>query len=422
MTSASNYSDPAAAAPERPERPPQTAPVADVDRLPHRAPPELENGYLLHGRRPEPGQVRVIAGQTALRQLQAHSKSDLESEVGGALLGHAYRYREETYVEIKAALPARTDDHGPNHFTFNADAWSHLHRDRASRHPELDIVGWFHTHPGLGVFYSADDVVVHSAAFVMPWHVGLVVDPASDEAGLFGWIAQEAKESNARTIAPLAGFYEQLDEGDDSVFPWRFVRAAVWEQTYEEYLHQQRKRPATTNGVQMAPQALQALPPINPWLGVLLGGLGLVLALGVLFGGLLPVLRQARALEDVVVALAEEEMARANSAGLAECTDPRLRIYAPLAGRPVAAGEAVQVVGTADHEDAVYYRLEMRPAGVENWWLLEEFRGDVATAPLTEWDTLVYSPGEYQLRLLALDRQKEPLAGTSGCTITFEMR
>lgn len=422
MTSASNYSESAAAAQEPAERPPQTAPVTDVDRLPHRAPPELENGYLLHGRRPEAGQVRVIAGQEALQQLQAHSESDLESEVGGALLGHAYRYRGETYVQIEAALPARTDDHGPNHFTFNADAWSHLHRDRASHHPGLDIVGWFHTHPGLGVFYSADDVVVHSAAFVMPWHVGLVVDPTNEEAGLFGWIAQDAHEGDARTIAPLAGFYERLDEGEESVLPWRFVRAAVWEQTYEEYLHQERRQSATTGRVQMAPQALQSLPLINPWLGVVLGGLGVILALSVLLGGLLPVLRQARALEDVVVALAEEEMAHANSAGLAECTDPRLRIYAPLAGHPVAAGEAVQVVGTADHEDAVFYRLEMRPAGVDNWWLLEEFRGDVATAPLTEWDTLVYSPGEYQLRLLALDRQKVPLADTGGCIITFEIR
>lgn len=419
MTSASNYSEPAAAATGAREQPPPQAPVADVDRLPQRAPPKLENGYLLHGRRPKTGQARVIVGQEALEQLRAHSRSDLDSEVGGALLGHAYRYQGQTFVEVKAALPARTDDHGPNHFTFNADAWSDLHRDRAAHHPGLDIVGWFHTHPGLGVFYSADDVVVHSAAFVMPWHVGLVVDPVRDAAGLFGWVAGEGK---ARTIAPLAGFYERLDERKESVLTWRFVQAAVWEKTYEEYVYQEREQAAPTGGVQMAPQALQSLPPINPWLGVLLGGLGLILALGLLLGGLIPMLRQARALENVVVALAEEEMARANGSGLADCTDPRLRIYTPLAGHEVGAGEAVQVVGTASHEDAVFYRLEMRPAGVDNWWLLEEFRRDVATAPLTEWDTLVYSPGAYQLRLLALDRQKEPLADTAGCTITFEIR
>ena len=419
MTSASNYSEPASSATGARERPPLSAPAADVDRLPHRAPPELENGYLLRGRRPEPSQARVIIGQEPLRQLQAHGESDLDSEVGGALLGNAYRYRGETYVEVQAALPARTDDHGPNHFTFNADAWSRLHRDRAAHYPGLDIVGWFHTHPNLGVFYSADDVVVHSAAFVMPWHVGLVVDPLRKEAGLFGWVAEDG---DARTIASLAGFYERLDDGEESVLPWRFVRAAVWEKTYEEHLYEERTRAAPAARVQMAPRALQSLPPINPWLGVVLGGLGLILALGVLLGGLLPVLRQARALEDVVVALAEEEMARANNSGLADCTDPRLRIYAPLAGHTVTAGKAVLVVGTANHVDAVFYRLEMRPAGVENWWLLEEFRGDVATAPLTEWDTLVYSPGEYQLRLLALDQQKEPLTDTAGCTITIEIR
>ncbi len=417
MTSASNYSEPAVAGSR--EHMPAVGPVPDVERLPHRAPPELENGYLLHGRRPESGRVRVIVGQKALRQLQAHGQSDLDSEVGGALLGHAYRYKGQTFVEVKAALPARTDDHGPNHFTFNADAWSHLHRDRAERHPELDIVGWFHTHPGLGVFYSADDVVVHSAAFVMPWHIGLVMDPLHAEAALFGWAPGNGE---GRTISSLAGFYERLEEGKESLFPWRFVEGAVWEKTYEEYLHEEQERAAPGGGVQMAPQALQALPPLNPWIGALLGVVGVVLALGVLLGGLIPVLRQTRALENVVVSLAEEEMARASSSGLADCTDPRLRIYAPLAGHEIAAGEAVQVVGTANHEDAASYRLEMRPAGVDNWWLLEEFRRDVATTVLTEWDTLVYSPGQYQLRLRALDRQSEPLADTADCTITFEIR
>ena len=419
MTSASNYSERTAAPADPQEQIPPAATVPDVDRLPYRAPPEMEAGYLLHGSRPETGRPNVIAGHNALEQLQAHARSDVRSEVGGALLGHAYRYKGQIYVEVKTALPAHSDDHGPNHFTFNADAWSHLHRDRAERHPELDIVGWYHTHPGLGVFYSADDVVVHSAAFTMPWHIGLVVDPASGEAGLYGWVAGEGR---TRTISPLAGFYEHLEDGKESNLPWHFVRAEVWEAAYEEYVYQERERTTPAGRVQMAPQAFQSLPPINPWLGVLLGGLGLLVTLGVLFGGLIPVLRQARALENVVVVLADEEMARANGSGLADCTDPRLRIYAPLAGQEIAAAETVLIVGTANHKDAASYRLDLRPAGVDNWRLLEAFRRDVATAPLTEWDTLVYSPGEYQLRLQALDRQEQPLADTASCIITVGIK
>ena len=420
MTSASNYSEPAAASADSQQQRPATANIRDVDRLPNRAPPELENGYLLHGRRPKSGRTRVIMGQDAIQQLRRHAHSELQSEIGGALLGHTYRYEAQLFVEVKAALPAHTDDHGPNHFTFNADAWSYLHRDRTERHPELDIVGWFHTHPGLGVFYSADDVVVHSAAFIMPWHVGLVVDPVGGEAGLFGWAAAAGK---TRAISPIAGFYERLDGGKESNLPWRFVRAQVWENRYEEQLYRERERETPPAGrVEMVPQALQSLPPINPWLGILFGGVGLIVSLGVLFGGLLPVLQQARALENVVVVLAEEEMARANGSGLADCTDPRLRIYTPLAGQEIASAETVQIVGTANHEDAASYRLELRPVGVDNWWLLEAFRRDVATAPLTEWDTLVYSPGKYQLRLQALDRQEQPLSDTGGCVITVEMK
>ena len=89
--------------------------------------------------------------------------------------------------EVKAALPAVSSDHGPVHFTFSADSWARLHRDRTAHYAQLDIIGWFHTHPGLGVFYSSDDVVVHTAAFTLPWHVGLVVDPLGNHASYFGW-------------------------------------------------------------------------------------------------------------------------------------------------------------------------------------------------------------------------------------------
>ena len=103
------------------------------------------------------------------------------------MLGRAFRSNGQAYVEVRAAIPAVTKDHGPVHFTFTADAWSQLHKDRSENYPDLDIVGWFHTHPDLGVFYSSDDVVVHSAAFTLPWHMGMVVDPIRKEAGFFGW-------------------------------------------------------------------------------------------------------------------------------------------------------------------------------------------------------------------------------------------
>jgi proteasome lid subunit RPN8/RPN11 len=193
MTSASTYSEEEHPADQGNEQ--QEAAGFDVQaeyalaNLPIQEAPDLEEISVRHGRFPAEQEVVVILSQLALRQIAAHSNSNLDCEVGGAMLGHAFRSDGRTFVEVRAAIPAVTDDHGPFHFTFTADSWSQLHKDRDERYPDLDIVGWFHTHPDLGVFYSSDDVIVHSAAFTLPWHVGMVVDPIRKEAGVFGWKA-----------------------------------------------------------------------------------------------------------------------------------------------------------------------------------------------------------------------------------------
>jgi proteasome lid subunit RPN8/RPN11 len=183
----------------------------EIDSLPERPLTDLTATAHLHGQQPPANQVVVSHRQQALSQIRAHSISNLRSELGGVLLGHAYRNGERLLVEVMAALPARNDDHGPVHFTFTADAWSQIHHDRAEKYPNLEIVGWFHTHPGLGVFYSSDDVVVHTAAFTLPWHVGLVVDPLGNHASYFGW--QDG------VLAPIVGYYEQLDSQPTPVAP-----------------------------------------------------------------------------------------------------------------------------------------------------------------------------------------------------------
>jgi proteasome lid subunit RPN8/RPN11 len=54
---------------------------------------------------------------------------------------------------------------------------------RAQRqHPELDVVGWAHTHPGFGVFFSGTDD--ENCAHYGPDAVNLVYDPLREELGL----------------------------------------------------------------------------------------------------------------------------------------------------------------------------------------------------------------------------------------------
>lgn len=238
-------------------------PAVTNHRLPQQMPPTRDE-CVLHGSLPLDEQPRVVYTQNALAQIMAHCDTTHAAEVGGALLGTAYQHNDLLFIEVEAAIPAVSADNGPSHFTFTADVWAQLHRDREA-YPDLEIVGWFHTHPDLGVFFSADDVIVHTAAFREPWHVALVVDPVRDEACTFAWVDGH--------IVPVLGFYEFLHDNPASPdvprsrITWRIVTDNLMGGQFpDEY-------------VQYAVQPHElSLPPISPWIGAILGGLALAVS------------------------------------------------------------------------------------------------------------------------------------------------
>lgn len=237
----------------------------------------------LHGQKPDDSQVLVAFSQQALRQIEAHCASDLTREVGGVLLGHSETAGISIRVKVMAALAVNTEDHGPVHFTFTADSWAQLHHDKAERFPDLEIVGWYHTHPDLGVFYSADDVIVHSAAFVLPWHVGLVIDPVRNESFLVGWQPDE-HDPMEHHLDRIDGYYELLDQQPTTVVTWRPVRSSVWQQVgYGPEL-----KPDDGPRSIYTPQSdMPSLPPVSPWWGIALGGLSLIISILLLIDRLL---------------------------------------------------------------------------------------------------------------------------------------
>jgi len=283
MTSESTYSE-SSEAPELTQKEPQGSPAGSdggmaKDGANSKTQPSLN--LLLHGREPAPGQIQIAMSQLALRQIEGHSASDLNRELGGALLGHSAEEDGAILVKVLATLPVSTDDHGPVHFTFTADSWAQLHEERAVHYPDLDIVGWYHTHPNLGVFFSADDVIVHSAAFVLPWHIGLVIDPVRGEGFVVGW-QNELDVDGKLTLAAINGFYELLDEQNSSVSNWQLVESSVWRQG--GYQHQGDE---VSNQVYAPNNDWPALPAISPWWGVVLGGLSLLISLLLLLERLL---------------------------------------------------------------------------------------------------------------------------------------
>lgn len=371
--------------------------------LPYRELPAPAEAWLRHGEVPAEGQPVVLIHQLAVLQVDAHSRSNLACELGGALLGHAYRHKSGVIVEVKAALPALNADHGPVHFTFAADSWSKLQQDRAAHYANLDIIGWFHTHPDLGVFYSSDDVVVHSAAFTLPWHVGLVVDPIRQEASFFGWAGG--------SLAPLTGFYELPERQPESQVPWQAVRTAVWDRPYE-----------AGDVVEKPSQVILARNSRPRFSGKELGlaasAAALLLSFFLIVGGILPLARRVNLLETTVLALAQSPQTNSNAQ---TCPDPRLRIITPLAGQTIETGTPVEVIGTATYPDARRYQVDVRAPGTDLWAAVNRFDRDRRLGNLAEWATEGYVPGVYELRLMPVDLNNIRLSGSDPCVVSVNL-
>lgn len=354
---------------------------------------------------------QVVITAAALEDVRRHAESDLQVELGGTLLGSVLRHEGRPVVIVEAAIPARSSEHSAVHFTFTADAWRQLNQDREAQFPDLQTVGWFHTHPDLGVFYSSDDVVVHSAAFTQPWHIGLVIDPARGEMAFFGW----TQSGEPRTLAPLRGCHFVAQE-ELPPPTWRIApRAAVWAHRDEAGIAAALSGD-TVYGVSIAP----LLGAAGPLIGLSVGLLGLLAIVAVYLLGVRPLQRNVAALEAVTAALASQQLAAANASGAAECPDARLQILAPVYGFNVPAGAEQPIVGTAAVSGAARYELAARPAGSSNWVPFATHRGDAQTRILGSWPAPLLT-GAYELRLRALADNGSAVAVEATCRLTLSV-
>ena len=150
-------------------------------------------------------EVLVTMRRAASDRMHAHAASS-RLEVGGALLGMAYRDDAgDLLVDVVAAIPAEGAQEEGTYFRMTEMAWEKIATERKSLDEDLLIVGWYHTHPGLGIFYSGTDRDSQRAFFTQPWNFGVVIDPQRDGIGYFlGPESIELPTSQVMTYTPPA--------------------------------------------------------------------------------------------------------------------------------------------------------------------------------------------------------------------------
>lgn len=141
--------------------------------------------------------VDVLLDEAPLRAMQAHALSSLDREVAGVMIGcQPEKQPDGRYIVhvIDSIIAKHTVMQGAS-VTYTPESWRYMTDTLWERYPDESavIVGWYHTHPGFGIFLSGMDLFIHQNFFTQIWHVAYVLDPRARTSGFFCWNRQRTK-------------------------------------------------------------------------------------------------------------------------------------------------------------------------------------------------------------------------------------
>lgn len=156
--------------------------LSDVDRASSDRERPAVQSFL--GREVDASSARLYLHAEAGRVLMRHAMSVTDREVGGILVGTVHRDAGE-YVLASGAIPAKYSQESRANLTFTHACWQYMLAEQERSFPGTVIVGWYHTHPGYGLFLSGQDLYIHRGFFTLPHQVAVVVDPIAGTLALF---------------------------------------------------------------------------------------------------------------------------------------------------------------------------------------------------------------------------------------------
>ena len=132
------------------------------------------------------GAVHIRLDASARQQMIDYASSNTTRELGGMLIG-SVREGTPAIVIVEAMIQAKYTSAVQASITFTHETWQDILAVKDRNYPEQKIIGWFHTHPGFGVFLSNFDLHIHQNFFNLNWQIAYVIDPLASKEGFFRW-------------------------------------------------------------------------------------------------------------------------------------------------------------------------------------------------------------------------------------------
>ncbi len=140
--------------------------------------------------------LKIFMDVSVFDEILEYSKQDIAKELGGVLVGEYIRENKAEFIKISDFLPAKYTERDGTYIKFTPETWSNIDVEmKAKQFWNKRIVGWYHTHPGWGVFLSEDDMFIQRNFFNLHWQIALVVDPIKNEQRIFIWEGENITKS-----------------------------------------------------------------------------------------------------------------------------------------------------------------------------------------------------------------------------------
>jgi proteasome lid subunit RPN8/RPN11 len=172
---------------------------------------------------------RITFSPQAHEAVRLHARENTRVEVCGVLVGQVCRDKQGPHLEIADVIRGEHAETKAGQVTFTHQTWEHVNAVMEAQHAGRKIVGWYHSHPGYGLFLSPQDEFIQANFFPQPWQVAFVIDPLAEEDGFFiwqqgspvrmrqYWIGGEKKVHSADLAALRTGLKRNLEEIRDAL-------------------------------------------------------------------------------------------------------------------------------------------------------------------------------------------------------------
>jgi hypothetical protein len=129
----------------------------------------------------------VIVAEICRKGIATHLKSR-QTELGGILIGRAFssdnrlgRIYGKHVILLEDFVPSEKFESTGVSLAMGTEVWNRV----SERLGDRMVIGWYHSHPNLGAFFSGTDRRTQRHFFREAYSVGLVIDPIRNEEAWF---------------------------------------------------------------------------------------------------------------------------------------------------------------------------------------------------------------------------------------------